>query len=113
MSFGAKMATAHSRDAKIRRAQGCFDTAVMHEEQAYRYLTTGSHVELRGVVLSEDEQFLTSRFDCVAWDKFNDAGRRPEWPRPFGPRREGSSSCESGSIASGGERAYCTCDRCW
>jgi len=27
--------------------------------------------------------------------------------------REGSRYCESGSLASGGTREYCTCDRCF
>lgn len=31
----------------------------------------------------------------------------------FGPRHAGSESCESGSIASGGDRAHCSCDRCF
>jgi hypothetical protein len=31
----------------------------------------------------------------------------------FGPRHNGSSECESGSIASGGENAHCTCDTCF
>jgi hypothetical protein len=33
--------------------------------------------------------------------------------RPMGPRRNGSPRCESGSVASGGTRTYCTCDACW
>lgn len=31
----------------------------------------------------------------------------------FGPSHEGSKHCESGSIASGGDRAHCTCDVCF
>lgn len=31
----------------------------------------------------------------------------------FGPRHDGSKRCESGSIASGGERSHCTCDWCF
>lgn len=31
----------------------------------------------------------------------------------FGPDREGSSMCQSGSIASGGTREYCSCDYCF
>jgi len=34
-------------------------------------------------------------------------------PGEHKPSHEGSSACESGSIASGGTRAHCTCDRCW
>lgn len=30
-----------------------------------------------------------------------------------GPTHEGSSFCQSGSIASGGHRAHCTCDGCF
>lgn len=35
--------------------------------------------------------------------------RNGEW----GPSHDGSRYCESGSIASGGTRAHCTCDRCF
>ena len=31
----------------------------------------------------------------------------------FGPSHEGSTRCESGSIASGGHIAHCTCDTCF
>ncbi len=31
----------------------------------------------------------------------------------FGPRHDGSTLCESGSIASGGERSHCSCDTCF
>lgn len=33
-------------------------------------------------------------------------------PKP-GPNHDGSKACESGSIASGGPRAHCTCDTCY
>lgn len=31
----------------------------------------------------------------------------------FGPRHNGSRNCESGSIASGGQVAHCSCDTCF
>ena len=31
----------------------------------------------------------------------------------FGPSHNGSPSCQSGSIASGGNKAHCTCDTCF
>lgn len=31
----------------------------------------------------------------------------------FGPSHYGSESCESGSLASGGKYAHCTCDTCF
>lgn len=31
----------------------------------------------------------------------------------FGPSHNGSRSCRSGSIASGGNRSHCTCDTCF
>lgn len=34
-------------------------------------------------------------------------------PGVFGPSHDGSPRCESGSIASGGKRAHCTCDVCF
>jgi hypothetical protein len=33
--------------------------------------------------------------------------------RGFGPSHNGSRSCESGSIASGGDRTHCSCDTCF
>lgn len=30
-----------------------------------------------------------------------------------GPSHSGSPSCESGSLASGGHRAHCSCDTCF
>ena len=32
---------------------------------------------------------------------------------PFGPSHKGSTSCESGSIASGGKESHCVCDVCF
>ena len=32
---------------------------------------------------------------------------------PFGPSKNGSARCESGSIASGGNKAHCSCDICF
>lgn len=29
------------------------------------------------------------------------------------PSREGSKNCEAGSVASGGDKTYCTCDTCF
>lgn len=48
----------------------------------------------------------------------------PKWADPecptclaqgehMGPSHNGSQRCESGSIASGGERSHCTCDTCF
>lgn len=34
-------------------------------------------------------------------------------PESFKPSHKGSAQCESGSIASGGTRAHCTCDTCF
>ncbi len=31
----------------------------------------------------------------------------------FGPSHNGSPRCESGSIASGGQNAHCSCDTCF
>ncbi len=31
----------------------------------------------------------------------------------FGPSHSGSARCQSGSLASGGHRAHCTCDTCF
>lgn len=51
--------------------------------------------------------------DYYAWDKLDAAGNRPKVRRPFGPNRNGSPHCRSGSIASGGRYEYCTCDTCF
>ena len=51
--------------------------------------------------------------DGAAWDLLAARGARPAFRRPASPSREGSQMCESGSIASGGTREYCSCERCW
>lgn len=38
---------------------------------------------------------------------------QPKEHQGLGPRFWGSPSCESGSLASGGEKPYCTCDMCF
>jgi hypothetical protein len=42
-------------------------------------------------------------------------GCRQHWSRSHGggPKHNGSRMCESGSIASGGKNAHCTCDTCF
>lgn len=35
------------------------------------------------------------------------------WETKFGPSHEGSVMCRSGSLASGGTRAHCTCNTCF
>ncbi len=58
----------------------------------------------------------------VAPDRDHDASGRPlscavclsiRDEGGFGPSHAGSSSCQSGSIASGGDRAHCSCDVCF
>lgn len=39
--------------------------------------------------------------------------REIEEERGFGPSHEGSQRCESGSLASGGRNAHCSCDTCF
>lgn len=51
--------------------------------------------------------------DSTRWDKLKAAGTPAACARPFGPSREGSTYCTSGSIASGGSNEYCTCDWCF
>ena len=36
-----------------------------------------------------------------------------ELPESLKPRHNGSKNCESGSIASGGNKSHCTCDICF
>lgn len=43
--------------------------------------------------------------------KFFDVGKVSSYS--FGPSFKGSKNCESGSIASGGNRSYCSCDICF
>jgi hypothetical protein len=95
------------------RARGCFDTANRITEDAHQLLTQGDTCTHHGIVLSLDERRALSRTDCYQWDGLRDEGEQLEWPRPFGPRRDGSSRCQSGSIASGGTKTYCTCNTCF
>jgi hypothetical protein len=49
-----------------------------------------------------------------AGQRVEDGTERPlPTSEPFGPSREGSPHCQSGSLASGGNRTYCTCDVCF
>jgi hypothetical protein len=68
-------------------------------------------VAIRALTL--DDRIERSRTDELEFDKLRDEGVDLRHPRPFGPTRNGSSLCESGSIASGGHRTYCTCDVCF
>ena len=43
----------------------------------------------------------------------DDCGMCADISGGFGPSHNGSRGCESGSIASGGHRSHCTCDRCF
>lgn len=53
-------------------------------------------------------------YDHMDWDNVALYGsEQPIIPRPFGPYRDGSRNCKSGSIASGGSRDYCTCSVCF
>lgn len=38
---------------------------------------------------------------------------KPRQESTYGPSEKGSAICESGSVASGGNRTYCTCDICF
>jgi hypothetical protein len=55
------------------------------------------------------EDFERQRDDAEWLREAEDAGLVP----PYGPSRNGSKYCESGSIASGGTREFCTCDVCY
>lgn len=101
------------REASKRRTMGCFDSANELAEQALQTSRGRLTYRSRGIELTEHERYQLSRWDCFAWDRFADAGQRPPWPRPFGPSRDGSTRCRSGSIASGGANTYCTCDTCF
>lgn len=51
--------------------------------------------------------------DCYEYDRLKESGHVLSFARPFGPSKNGSARCKSGSIASGGTSAYCTCDSCF
>lgn len=66
------------------------------------------------VMAGHDEKLWElTKVNCYEWDKAKAAGYVMPWARPFGPSKEGSPRCESGSIASGGKNTYCTCDTCF
>ena len=44
--------------------------------------------------------------NCVECNRILDDGG-------FGPTHDGSRMCKSGSIASGGTKAHCNCERCF
>lgn len=53
------------------------------------------------------EQHLDRREACSTCETI-----RSEY-NGFGPSHEGSRLCQSGSLASGGNREHCTCDACF
>ncbi len=67
-----------------------------------------------------DPEFKTAYRDL--WNAHQEYGKEATEPPPcptcakykgFGPSHNGSRHCESGSIASGGDKAHCTCDFCF
>jgi len=107
--------------------------AVEGEALALMFRYGGSYTEtLRGVVA---RYLVANREDSRVDAELQDAERRREHTAQFvmeacgrdsvrwggcqrcldvnGPRHEGSSRCESGAIAAGGNKAHCTCDVCY
>jgi hypothetical protein len=58
-----------------------------------------------------DHEFLGGSY-CAPCGQERNAHVDPE-PERFGPSREGSPRCQSGSLASGGTKTFCTCDVCF
>jgi hypothetical protein len=47
-------------------------------------------------------------------NRLNKVKNKIENPIPaFGPTKNGSLRCESGSVASGGNKTFCSCDICF
>lgn len=51
--------------------------------------------------------------DDVPWAVWSCSGCGPRMAGQMAPSHRGSTGCESGSLASGGDQAHCTCDGCW
>lgn len=69
-------------------------------------LVPGLLLEVRVCILCERElpQVYVFEWTCSECAEIN---------RGFGPSHDGSASCESGSLASGGRNSHCTCDTCF
>lgn len=59
------------------------------------------------------DELANARINEITWDRLAEQGAKLGFPRPVGPSKNGSARCESGSVASGGVRTYCTCGVCW
>ena len=51
--------------------------------------------------------------DPVPWAVYSCSGCAPHMAGGLAPSHRGSSRCESGSLASGGTTAHCSCDTCF
>jgi hypothetical protein len=61
---------------------------------------------VRQPIQASAEPLPEDRGTCPGCDAVKRAGG-------FGPSHNGSARCRSGSIASGGSRAHCSCSVCW
>lgn len=114
MSWQDDFARKYDAKAVSLRAVGCFDAADFYAEQAHSLRSNGfNHPRRRSPEFPIRDRVELATTDAMLWDELSEEGVQLDHPRPHGPWRDGSSACESGSIASGGTRTYCTCDICF
>jgi hypothetical protein len=95
------------------RSAGAFELANRHAESAHQTANETQTWWMSKQPVPLFDRIVLSRTDCETWDELKAERVELEHLRPFGPTRDGSSYCRSGSIASGGGRSYCTCDTCF
>lgn len=118
MSTCEPWSVSHARrldaEAVQLRSRGCFESANDYAERAHQLRIGNDRDPRRDKSLWPlIEMIELSKTDCYGWDQLKERGIPLGHNRPFGPSRNGSRNCRSGSIASGGKSAYCTCDTCF
>jgi hypothetical protein len=82
------------------------DTICLHEKEAKNYINGNMIMSswVKDEIISAIKILLARNVECKTCLEI--AGG-------FGPSHNGSPNCESGSIASGGNRSHCSCDTCF
>jgi hypothetical protein len=99
--------------------EGFFDIQNSSEDAAIKLVREVGKYDLKRKIRSAQVRVdgITHRFDRSELEEAEEsqvvACRTCQMPDLIKPSHEGSPRCQSGSIASGGKNAHCTCDVCF
>jgi hypothetical protein len=83
------------------------DTICLHRKEAENYEID------KGVLRSWVGMEIASAIKILFEREKTECKTCQEIAGGFGPSHNGSPNCESGSIASGGNKSHCSCDTCF